>query len=556
MINENKKTEKELKNTQNREDGASDILDNSMMDNRLQKKQIFAKIKNTAKKVKKKAGRIKVINLPAIEKSLLVSIDISDYSIEVLLLNKSGFIVSYGRDTLDEGVVEDGEIIDQRKLSKSLKKILKETKPKPIEVPEHTRKKGIKLKRKDHKAIVSLPDSKTYTQVFNFDDQDKLHDKVRSEVRKSIPFNSEDLYWDFVRLPSEGGGARVLCVAAQRDIVDMYIYFFKSTNIDPVAFEVEGVSIGRSLLPIKKSEDGTFMSDRRSRMIIDMGARTSILSIFDQNADLAIAVSLPYAGNYFTKKVSKCLNTSKDKAEKKKQRYGFEDDSPIFFEMKKHGQKIVDEIKQANNYYSKNFGEEVKEVILAGGTSLLPEIDAFISERIDLRVKRGRPAEKIKNPELLEGKKPILFSNVIGLGLRSIADDPVNCGINLLPEEVKSQAKSSERLKYKKAITVLVLGLVALILGSFFLLGGSGKQEAEVERGSRDSFALVTIGDDFEEVNIFNDPNQDSDIIGVTRSGEIKEAIGRRGDWVKIKTESKNGWILGDYLSDIEIIED
>lgn len=513
----------------------------------------------------------------SITRNLLVGVDISDHSIEVLLLDQQGTVTSYGRTTLEEGIVQNGEIMDQKKLSETLKETLRNTKPQPLNVPEHTRKnKKIKFKRKENKAIVSLPDSKTYIQVFKFKNKQNLYNKISERVKKTIPFDSDGLYWDFIELTGDDS-VKVLCVAAQRDIVDMYIYFFKSTNIDPVAFEIEGASIGRALLPMKKIKEGKkkkkereVMADSQSRMIIDMGARTSILSIFNKEADLTVSVSLPYAGHYFTKKVAEKKDISKEKAEDLKQENGFKEGGKTFEVLKPHGEKIVKEIKRAKDYFNKEFGGNIKEIFLAGGTALLPDIDKFLDERVEPRVKLGDPLKKIDDQNLLKQKKPILYSNVIGLGLRSLLEEPIEAGINLLPEEVKSQAQKSQKENKRSiliaALFITIAGVILLGLSIYYLiylpvpapiqpLKDRVLLETQMNGSQIDTRDVAIINSQLETpASVYSGPGTDSEVVGEVEPASRHTATGQTGGWVRIQVGDEEGWINSENLEGIETV--
>lgn len=506
---------------------------------------------------------------------LLVSVDISDHSIEVLLLDKKGTITSYGRSILDEGIIQNGEILNQKVLSETLKETLQNAKPQPLHVPEHTRKKKpIVLQKKDHKAIVSLPDSKTYVQIFTFKDRQNLYKQILEEVKNTIPFDHEELYWDYIELSDEEDEeVKILCVAALRDIVDTYIYFFKSTNIEPVAFDIEGMSIGRALLPIKNftKEAKTKLTDKKERMILDMGARTTVLSIFNKKGFLAVSVSLPYAGYYFTKKVAQEMEISKEKAEAIKQKEGFDPKGKTFSILEEHGEKIIKEIESARKYYRAKFDSDVKEIILAGGTALLPNIVDFFDERIkDVKVKIGNPLAKIDHKNLLTEKESILYSNVIGLGLRSLVKDPIGTGINLLPEEVKSQVKKRQKESFRSVLLVslfiMIAGLILLGLSIYYLIYLpvpapiqplknrillQFDQEKQVKTAD-----VAIVKSDIAECLVYEGPGQESEIIGQAEPGARYKATGQRSGWVRVQLdEGKEGWIYSDDLSKIETVE-
>ncbi len=382
---------------------AKQIIGKIVADNKKEGKKETKKEEKKAKhvtvkeKIKRKQASIKgnrfLKEFFAATRYLLVGVDISDYSIEVLLLDKDGSVSSYGRSVLEDGVVKNGEILNQKELSEALKETLENTKPTPLNIPEHGKKekKKIGFAKKEHKAIVSLPESKVYTQTFKFRDRKNLYSNIQKEIERTMPFEKETFYWDFVEV-SNKDEIKVVCFAVLQDIADSYIHFFKSTNIDPVAFEIEGESIGRALLPLKKVikrekkkrlfkekevEKEEVMADNKSRMVVDMGARSTMLNIFNQDAVLVVSVPLPYAGNYFTGKVADHFKISKSEANKIKEKEGFKKDGKTYEILKLHGDKIIEEIREANSYHDREFGSPVKEVILAGGTALLPGIHDF-----------------------------------------------------------------------------------------------------------------------------------------------------------------------------------
>ncbi len=479
----------------------------------------------------------------------MVGVDISDHSIEILLLNKKGVVLSHSRSVLDPGVISNGEIVNQKALSEKLKETMEGATPRPLEVPEHTRGKLSSAFSKTHRAIVSLPDSKTYVQVFEFDKPQGLYKKVEEKVKNTIPFDFDELYWDFVRLSSDKK-TKVLCVAALRDVVDSYIYFFKSTNIEPLVFDIEGAAIGRALL--MDEEDS-----KAGKMVLDIGARTSVLNIFDGDS-LAVSVSLPYAGHYFTSKIADKLEIPKEEAEELKREEGFKKDASTYSVLKKQGEKIITEIKSARNYYKSQFGKDIDRLIMAGGSSLLPGIVEFFTESLEgVRVETGAPLEKIKNEDLLTTDKPLLFSNVIGLALRSLEKDPAKAGINLLPEEVKAQEKKRRKEKSKLA-TVLsfiffFLAIGVLLFSVYYYVYLPTTDSVEVPRIKfgqlEQDMEIAIMRDDLDSISVYENPTEEASVLGEARSGKSYISSGRRGQWVGINFEGAVGWVqIGDIV--------
>jgi type IV pilus assembly protein PilM len=513
----------------------------------------------------------------AITRYLLVGIDISDHSVEILLLDKDGSITSYGRSILEEGIVSSGDVLDQKRLTDSLRDALRKTKPHPLEIPEHTMEKKVTLRKKNHKAIVSLPEAKTYIHIFEFDDKNNLYAKIEEKIKNTIPFEYDDLYWDFKEISSKKRGVKVLCVAAQRDTVDTYIHFFKSANVDPVAFDVEGASIGRALLPVKtiyenkkKKKGKEVMADGKSRMIVDLGARTTTISIFNEDAELALSVPLPYAGRYFTKKIADELKLPEKEANELRKKEGFDPAGKTYAILKPHGKKIVAEIKEACKYYKRQFDSDVKEILLAGGTSLLPGIvDFFNSEIKEIEVKMGEPLKRINDLGMLSYKESILFANVVGLARRALLNDPIRDAINLLPEEVKNQERRSQVEKHRSVLLVAVFiaisGILFLGLAAYYLIYlpvpapiQPLKQRILLhleEKPGEETIDVAVIREELEgPAYVRRGPGEEQEIIGEAIPGKRYKATGQLAGWVRIVFEDTEGWIHGGNLEKIETV--
>ncbi|MFA4998427.1 MAG: pilus assembly protein PilM [Candidatus Paceibacterota bacterium] len=349
----------------------------------------------------------------------IIGIDISDHSIEILYLSKQRSILAYSRTTIEEGIVREGEIINQKDLTQALRLTSQRAGFQPFDP-----RKGALIK-----AIVSLPESKTYVQVFTFDSKINLLEKIKEKIVNTIPFPIDDLYWSYVEsLDENSGKVKVLCAAVLKDIVNGQIHFLKASGISPIAFDIEAASIGRALIPEQESKGGT--------IILDIGAYTTNLNIFDKNGFISLSATIRYAGLDFAAKIADRLGVSKEKAETMMGEKGFKkEDNTLLPILEEEAEKILEEVRQSIDYYQGKSGEKIEKIILAGGSSLLPGITDFFQKHfVGIGIEIGNPLLKIKRKGGMKEERAILYSNVIGLALRSISKNPVKDGINLLPE--------------------------------------------------------------------------------------------------------------------------
>jgi len=363
-------------------------------------------------------------------------IDISDSSIEILQLNKEKELLAYSRIVLEEGIVDDGEISQEQVLVKKIQEVFRNAKPNG-------------LRAAGNKAVLSLPESKIFVHHFelsaNLQGQ-ALEQEISKEAAKIVPFDPKLIYWDYQAIPL-GTAQHITYFSSPKQIVDSYTKVMNQVGIEPIVFDVESAALSRALL---RSAPGNTAS-----MIVDIGARKSIISVFDALNILCLSVTIQVGGDHFTKDVEANL------------------------------QKIVKEIREAITYYETTAGGNIQEIVLSGGASLSPKIDEYIQLGVQKRVTIGNPLQDITDKGLLRKEsQSILFANVIGLALRGIQDDVASGGINLLPKQEAKKEKtegfsvvvyilgSAASIKKRwKNIPVKSIAIVLFAIAAFVILG-------------------------------------------------------------------------------------
>jgi len=353
-----------------------------------------------------------------------VGLDISDYSIEVVSLGgsiKNPRLLSLGRITLEEGIVENGKILNKEKLEKHLKGLIKN--PKFGEL-------------KTRKIIFSLPESRSFIQIFKIPSDLKKEgeeEEIKSQIAQTIPYPLEALYFDY-KIKEGINFKEILLGAVPKKIVNDYLEIFKSCQLQSVILEIESESLARSLIDKKQ----------KPVLIADIGARTTNFSVFDENG-LRLSVSTPIAGNKFTRVLAEKLKISKEEAENLKIKIGLNaklKKGRIFLILQKEIYNIIKEINKVFNYFQKKEQKEITKIILIGGSANLPCLKDYLSQNLEKEVVIGDPWVKI-NIDILRKKEyfkkaleisPILYSTVIGSALRGLIKKPEEAGLNLLPK--------------------------------------------------------------------------------------------------------------------------
>ncbi|MBI4101602.1 MAG: pilus assembly protein PilM [Candidatus Nealsonbacteria bacterium] len=346
-------------------------------------------------------------------------LDISDSSIEIVSLGGSlakPRLLAMGRQALEPGIFINGKVFSKEGLKKSLKGLLE----------------NLKFGKLGTRQIVSaLPESKSYLHIF-----EKPADLGKSEIpeyaqlkmKENFPYSPNELYSDF-----QIQGNKIILAASPKKVVDDYLEVFRDCDLEPLALEIESLSLSRSLLS----------GGPENVLIIDLGARTAGFSVF-QAGELGFGFSLEGAGDQFTQALSGKLGLTWNAAENLKKEVGLDpgfQEGKVFLVLQKELQPLVEQVGKISQFFQDRTGEKIGRIILAGGSSSLPNLPKYLAENFGLPVEIGDPWVKI-SIDLLRRREylkealevnPILYSTVIGNALRGLEKNPEKAGLNLLP---------------------------------------------------------------------------------------------------------------------------
>lgn len=388
-------------------------------------------------------------------------LDISDYSIEVLQLKKRGKILAFARIIIEQGIVNDGKILNKEKLTEKIKEVI------------------TKAKIRASRVVLSLPESRVFIHIFKLPSITYLEE----EAKKIIPLESEKIYFDFQVISKTKDKQEILYVATLKEIVDSYQEVLDKAGFEPIVFDIESAALGRALLRNLKL--------KTNAMIVDIGARTTNISIFDKNLLLRLSAIVPVAGNQWTQAIAQKLKVSLLEAEKLKRKCGLDPEKSakisskfrqtnkageekeggrVLFVLQKEIQPIIEKIKEAIEYY----GQKIEKIFLVGGSAKTPKIADYFSANLDLEVVIGKSSllgqlkKKFARHRGFSGVNTLLFNTVIGSALRASEKNPQKGGINLLPQTAKPKLSLVEK-RTREKVSFRILSSVFGILALFFL---------------------------------------------------------------------------------------
>ncbi len=365
-------------------------------------------------------------------------IDVSDLSLKIAKLKrKKNFytLSSWGKTSLEPGVIEEGKVRDKDIFIKEIKKAIQNV-------------KGEKLK--ENNVIVSLPERKSFFQIIRMPKMSKkeLETAVLFEAENYIPFAINDVYLDFQILPEdknrffanskshfrqEEKTQDILISAFPRDIIDDYLECFKGAGLVVQAMEVESQSIVRALIRNEVSPFPIF--------IIDFGRSTTSFILFS-GYSICFTSSIPLSSHSITERIAELLKIDLKEAEKLKRKYGLDLSGKhkrsqklkkIFQATEEILSDLVKEIKKYFLYYQTHINQigplpkekEIKKVILCGRGANLKGLTTYLSLELGILTELGNPwinilPQPLKEIPQISYEESLGYVTALGLALRGV----------------------------------------------------------------------------------------------------------------------------------------
>ena len=306
-------------------------------------------------------------------------------------------------------LIVDGSIIDSLRLVDSLKEMIKtagiKTKNAVIAISGHS---SVIIKR------ISLPEMT----------EEELSESIKFEAEQYVPFDIEDVNLDFqiIGPKEEPGQMDVILVAVKKDVINEYISVVKEAGLNPII-----VDIGSFALENMYGINYEIESDRNIALL-NIGASTvnmiilkGGISVFTRDSSLG--------SNLHTEALQREFNISYENAERLKKGESVENISPEDAKavIASASEEILNEIIRSFDYYrSTTVHEDISEIILSGGCSLIGNFASMIAERSGIETKLADPFRNIKiskkiDTTYIEEIAPMM-AVAVGLALRKQGD--------------------------------------------------------------------------------------------------------------------------------------
>ena len=294
---------------------------------------------------------------------------------------------------------------------------------------------------------------------------EKFEQMIRYEIEQNIPFPIDEMVCDRQVLgDTESGDKSVMIVAAKVDQVEAVTSAVASVGFSPEVVDAAPIALTNALR-FCRADDGCVV-------LLDIGAKTTSLVIVE--GDKIYNRSIPVAGNTLTKEIAAALGCSQEEAEQLKHEKGYvsmggvtEDEDEIADRISKVCRAVLTRLSRSINFYrSQQGGSTPSKLYLAGGSSLLPQLDVFFSESLQLEVEYFNPFERIGVGSKVDadalGYDAVRIAVTAGLALHRSGD--ARFSVNLLPPSIVEARAERAKIPFVVAAGVAVVAALVLVM--------------------------------------------------------------------------------------------
>ncbi len=354
-------------------------------------------------------------------KPLACGLDISDYSAELVALSQTKGRVqleALGRTELPAGLIRRGVIQHPEKLAALLNVFFDKT---------------LGERRSRIVLGVALPETLVYSKIFRLPANLGLELAAKAAAMSAadvFPLPLNDVASAFAVLSRSKESQELYYAVAEAPAVQAYRDLLSRIKIEPLFIEPESLALDRAIIGADESGPA---------LIADIGAATTMLAVHDRGS-VVFSSNIALAGNKLTSAIEVQHNVPLEKAENLKRRAGFDpmaETGRVMLILQEPMLELIGEINKTIAFYARQNGRKIERVVLAGGSSLTPEIANYVSSNLPgIAVTTGEPFRGIsaEPPPQNEDLKTnaIFYATAIGLALRAGGFRPAH-GLDLRP---------------------------------------------------------------------------------------------------------------------------
>lgn len=321
---------------------------------------------------------------------------------------------------------------------------------------------------------------------------------VRFEARQQIPFDLDDVIWDYQLMPggSEEEGfvleTEVGLFAMKREQVQRALRPFDDLRIEVDIVQLAPLALYNfvafdqmpDLPPVEQYDPE---NPPESLLVISLGTETTDLVI--TNGYRVWQRSIPIGGSHFTKALTKELKQTYAKAEHtKRNATKAENPKALFQSMRPVFNDLVTEIQRSLNFFSNiDRKARVTRGLALGNGMKLPGLVRYLSQNLNLPIERLESFRTLQGSGVVDApafqENILSFATCYGLCLQGLLEPQIRTNL-VPPERIKERMIRAKKPWAVGAAAALLLGLTVSALGQWraWSTAAASEEVAQAER--------------------------------------------------------------------------
>jgi type IV pilus assembly protein PilM len=310
----------------------------------------------------------------------------------------------------------------------------------------------------------------------------KIPDIVRYEARQQIPFDLNDVIWDYQRMSggSEEEGfaleTEIGLFAMKRDAVFRALEPFQLAGIEVDIVQLTPLALYNFVLfdqlhDLPSAEEYDPENPPESVVVVSLGTDATDLVV--TNGFRVWQRSVPLGGSHFTKALTKDLKLTFAKAEHlKRNATTAQDPKAVFQAMRPVFNDLQTELQRSLGYFTNiDRAAKIRRVVALGSAFKLPGLRRYLSQSLGYDIERVETFHTMVGPEVMAN--PALKENMLSFGVcYGLALQGLGLGglrTNLLPGEIVRDRLIREKKPWAVAVAAVLMLAASISFTSFAL---------------------------------------------------------------------------------------
>ncbi|MBN8477954.1 MAG: pilus assembly protein PilM [Burkholderiales bacterium] len=342
----------------------------------------------------------------------LIGVDVSSTSIKLVELVEAGKgsyrLERYAIEPLAKDVVQDGNIANLDQVTDALKRGWK------------------RLGSRNRSIAMALPAAMVITKkiiVPSGQTEEELELTVEAEANQYIPFALDEVNLDFQILgpaPNNPDEVELLIAASRKEKVEDRVAIADAAGLRARVMDVESYATQEAFRLITP----TLPANGRDQNIafVDIGAHVTHFYVM-RNGQFLFSRDQAFGGNQLTHDIQRAFNLSPEEAESAKKNQGLPEnyDADV---LQPFMETLALEVTRALQFFFTSTSyNQVDQIVLAGGGSLLPGLDELVAKRAGVATITANPfgtmqvSDRIRPRQLAQDAPMLIIAT--GLAMRS-----------------------------------------------------------------------------------------------------------------------------------------